>query len=232
MKLSLLIIGFLFVFQSFSQNLGYIEYDIEVKGITPEIDKGALMLVNSKMRVSYSPDAIRQDYKLGELSTKTTILNKKYNQSIFFEDGQNGKIAIIGTNDEISSMAVQDTNVALQFFEDQKIILGFNCKKASLTFPSGEVAEYWYTTEFPVKFPESNFFNSKIPGIPLEFSTVANGYFMRFKCANYSESIEDPENYFAPIVSKEFTVIDFKSYLLYLDMEKKKMLEKEATPKK
>jgi hypothetical protein len=232
MKLRLTVIGFLFAFQSLSQDLGYIEYDIEVKGITPELDKGALMLVDSKMRVSYSPDAIRQDYKLGELSTKTTILNKKYNQSIFFENGMGGKTAIIGTNDEISSMAFQDTNVVLELVDEEKIILGFVCKKATLTFASGEKAEYWYTTEFPVKFPKSNFFNSKIPGTPLEFSTVANGYFMRFKCANYAQTIEDPERYFAPIVSKDYTVIDFKSYLLYLEMEKKKQLEQEAAPKK
>jgi hypothetical protein len=207
-------------------NAGFIEYDIEVKGVTPELDKGAMMLLNSKMRVSFCDFAVRQDYKMGEMSTKTTILSKKYNQAIFFEDGMSGKIAIIGTNDEISAMAVQDTSVTVELLDDEKIILGVLCKKAKLTFISGEVAEYWYAPTFPLTIPQNNFFNSKIPGIPLEFSTVANGFYMHFKCANFSDQIENVDRYFAPIVSKEFTVIDFKSYLKYLELEKQKELEK------
>lgn len=207
-------------------NAGFIEYDIEIKGVTPELDKGAMMLLNSKMRVSFCDFAVRQDYKMGEMSTKTTILSKKYNQAIFYEDGMSGKIAIIGTNDEISAMAVQDTSVVVELLEDEKIILGVLCKKAKLTFKSGEIAEYWYAPSFPLSIPQNNFFNSKIPGIPLEFSTVANGFYMHFKCANFSDKIENIDRYFAPIVSKEYTVIDFKSYLKYLELEKQKELEK------
>lgn len=206
---------------------GYIEYDIEIKGVTPELDKGAMMLLNSKMRVSFCEFAIRQDYKLGEMSTKTTILNEKYNQAIFYEDGMNGKVAIIGTNKEISAMAVQDTNVVVELLEDEKMILGVLCKKAKLTFKSGEVAEYWYAPTFPLSIPQNNFFNSKIPGIPLEFSTVANGFYMHFKCTNFSTDIENIDRYFAPIVSKEYTVIDFKSYMKYLEMERQKELERQ-----
>jgi hypothetical protein len=113
-----------------------------------------------------------------------------------------------------------------ELLDDEKIILGVLCKKAKLTFISGEVAEYWYAPTFPLTIPQNNFFNSKIPGIPLEFSTVANGFYMHFKCANFSDQIENVDRYFAPIVSKEFTVIDFKSYLKYLELEKQKELEK------
>ena len=217
---------------TFSQNSGKIEYDIEVKGLTPEMEKGAVMLFNSKMTIAFADSNVRQDYKMGELSTKTTIINKTLNRAIFYENSLNGKIGVYGKPKEISSISYVDTAATVELTNEEKVILGFKCKKALYKFSSGETAEYWYTTELPVKFPDANFFNALIPGVPLEFSTSANGYFMRFKCNNYASSIENIAQYFNPVVDRDFKIIDFQSYMtIMLEQQQSAINEKEPTGK-
>ncbi len=215
LKKALLYTGLTLAFSSnvvYGQNSGKIEYDIEIRGITPEMEKGAAMLFNSKMTIAFADSNVRQDYKMGEMETKTTIINKTLNRAIYYENSMNGKVGIFGTPKEISSIAFIDTTAKVELIDEEKLILGYKCKKAKYTFSSGEIAEYWYTNELPVQFPSGNFFNALIPGVPLEFSTTANGYFMRFKCINYATSIPNITQYFHPAVERDFKLVDFKTY--------------------
>lgn len=205
--------------QATAQKSGKVEYDIEVHGLTPEMEKGAAMLFNSKMTIAFADSNVRQDYKMGELSTKTTIINKTLNRAIYYENGMNGKIGIFGNTKEIMSIAFVDSNATVQLVDESKNIMGFKCMKALYTFGSGEVAEYWYTTELPVSFPKSNFFNPLIPGIPLEFSTAANGYRMKFKANNWSDNIPNVSLYFNPAVERDYKIIDFKSYMEFMTQQ-------------
>lgn len=215
-----LLIAFLLISSwSLAQSEGFIEYDIEIKGLTPEINKGAALLTNSTMRVSFIDSAIRQDYTLGEFNKKTTILNYKLNEGIYFEDGVNGKFGVFGTCDQINQLVIVDSNVTVDFTKEKKKILTFNCNKAILHLKSGETVEYWYTNEFPVKLPEFGFFNPNIPGVILEFSTTTNGFFMRFKCSNYGADLEETEKLFTPKVTRDYKMIEFNSYMYYIYLQ-------------
>lgn len=215
-----LLIAFLFISSlCFAQSEGFIEYDIEIKGLTPEINKGAAMLTNSTMRVSFIDSAVRQDYTLGKFSKKTTILNYKLNEGIYYEDGVNGKFGVFGTCDQINQLVVVDSTVTVEFTKEKKTILTFPCNKAILHLKNGDNAEYWYTSEFPVALPGFGFFNPKIPGVILEFSTTTNGFFMRFKCSNYGAELQNKEKLFLPKVTRDYKMIEFNSYLQYIYLQ-------------
>lgn len=220
MKFKLLFSFALFSSLSFGQVKGFIEYNIQVKGLTPELNKGAALLTNNHMRVSFIDSALRQDYVFGEYSKKTTILNYKVNQGIFYEDGPNGKYGVFGTCDQINQLVVIDTNQTLELTKEKKVILTFPCKKAVLTLSTGEKVDYWYTTEFPVQLPSFGFFNPKIPGVILEFSTTSNGFFMSFKCSNYGTELENIEQLFEPKITRDYKMIEFNSYMYYIYMQK------------
>ncbi len=204
----------------FTQTQGFIEYDIEIKGLTPEINKGAAMLTNSSMRVSFIDSAIRQDYTMGAIIKKTTILNYAMNQGIYYEDGVNGKFGVFGSCDQINQLIVVDTNVDVELTKEKKTILTFTCYKAIMRLKSGEQVEYWYTNQFPVKLPQTGFFNPNIPGVILEFSTTSNGFFMRFKCSNYGEDLTEVEKLFDPRITRDYKMIEFNSYMQYLYLQK------------
>lgn len=202
-----------------AQKMGFIEYDIEIHGITPEINKGAAMMVDSKMSLFFSDSAIRQEYALGTHTKKTTILNYQQNQGIFYEDGENGKYGVFGTCSQINQLIQVDTTSRVEFTDHQKKILTYSCKKALMHLQSGEVVEYWYTTDFPIETPSFGLFNPKIPGIILEFSSTANGFFMRFKCSNYGNELEDPDKLFEPKITRDYKMIEFNSYVYYMQMQ-------------
>lgn|GEM_PF-618534 len=224
-KSTFLICSILCVFGAKSQNMGFIDYDIEIKGVTPDLKKAAALLIDSKMKMSYIDSAVRQDYTLGQVTKKTTILNYKLNQAIYYENGMTGKSGIFGTCDQISSLIQVDTTAKIEFTKETKIILTFVCKKAILHFNSGEVAEYWYTNEIPLKLPKHSFFNAKIPGVILEFSTTANGFFMRFKCSNYGDKLEGIDTLFDPKTTRDYKMMGFSTYIQYLYIQQQEKLK-------
>lgn len=230
MKKTILCVStFLFLTQSVFAQTGFIEYDIEVKGITPELNKGALLLADSRMRIAYQDSNLRQDYKMGEMSINSTILNRTNNQAIFYENGPNGKYAVYGTCLEIEQLATPKVSTTIRFEDETKEILGITCKKAIVSYGGlKEEATYWYTDNYPYRLPKKALFFDELPGVPLEFTMTSNGYFMRFRCSNYTDEIEGEDVYFTAGVTPDFQVMDFQAYLKLL---KEAMTQSEATPK-
>lgn len=218
--------AFLLLSQSLIAQTGFIEYDIEVKGITPELNKGALMLADSRMRIAYQDSNLRQDYKMGDMSVNSTILNKTKNQAIFYENGPNGKFAVYGTCTEIEQLATPKVKTTIRFEDETKEILGIMCKKAVVSYGGlKEEATYWYTDKYPYRLPKKALFLDELPGIPLEFTMTSNGYFMRFRCSNYTDEIQGADLYFTAGVTPDFKVIEFQAYL---DLVRQSMTQEPA----
>jgi len=205
---------FISLFQFGTAQTGFIEYDIEVKGITPELNKGALMLTDSRMRIAYQDSNLRQDYKMGEMSVNSTILNRTKNQAVFYENGPNGKFAVYGSCKEIEGIATPKIKATVILVDETKEILGILCKKALVSYGGlKEEATYWYTEVYPYRLPKKSLFFDELPGIPLEFTMTSNGYYMKFRCSNYTNEIKGEDLYFTAGVTADYKVIDFSAYL-------------------
>ncbi len=205
-----------------AQNQGKLEYIIEVEGATPQLQKTAQMLFDSRMNVLYRPNQSRVDFKLGEMMTQTMITNSETDQALSFSTGMMGDIAIVATMTQLQGSKVNDTASSVELIDETKEILGFKCKKAIVTTGAKEKITYWYTNDISLSSDGHQFMNPLVPGVPLEFTAMANGLLMHYKLANYSTEIPDAETQFSLVPPDGFQVLTFQQYQQMLLEQAKK----------
>ena len=90
------------------------------------------------------------------------------------KDGKQQKIAYKSTNPEASKDSVDSFGNKITLFEETKTIQNYACKKAIITDSSGVQSVYWYTNLIDVDLQGQTYFNSLVPGFPLEYE-LKNG---------------------------------------------------------
>ncbi len=123
------------------------------------------------------------NYKNQTNTTLLKIMDQKYYYLTQFED----------TNfifDDLKGMKLQFTN-------DTKMILGYNCKKVIVTFPDSDTPPFdiYYTND--IKIENSNFNNpfKDIDGVLMEFSIKMNKIPMRLTISKV-KAVEIPDDVF------------------------------------
>lgn len=189
-KITLLLFLFIYTF-SFSQlENAYFQYNIEVEAIDTSIQtqQTVAMLRDSRMEIYFAPNRTRVDFKMGSLSMTTIVVDRTKNISLTISQSMGKKMAQLGTPDSIKP-AVKDPSIKLEFSNEKKVILGFNCKKVTV-LDKGISTEYWYTEEIKVDSKDQQIINPNIPGFPVAFSKIENGIKMSFQLSNMSEHLK------------------------------------------
>ena len=187
-KIILILIVFFYNF-CFSQILeGHVQYDIQVKAIDTslEIRQQVQLLRNSKMDLFFSKGKYRVDFKMGELYSSSTRINKLNDKILTLFNSKKGSFASLNNTDDANYS--EDVSSEIQFFNDKKIILGFNCKKALIKDKENKTL-YWYTTDIQIEKFKNQIVNPLIPGFPIKFSTIKNGVEMIYSASNFEDSL-------------------------------------------
>jgi GLPGLI family protein len=211
MKITILLSLILFASLAFTQvNEAYFKYNIEVTPVTKseEAMGTARMLRNSEMSIYFDKNHSRVDFKLGDISRTTTVLNKKLDEGISYSSGSRGNIATKGKASDFSpnDNAKSVMRSAVKAHDEYRTILGFKCQKYTLN--DGQfAATYWCTDEIKIDDELNSTFNSDLPSFPLAFYTVSNGLKMEYQASDYSFNIEDKQVLFSTDVPNGYTLM-------------------------
>ncbi len=176
---------------------GYLQYNIDVEAIDTSLQakQSVGMLRNSKMEIYFDANHFRVDFKMGQISETTMILDFKKDSALSLAKTVFGSFASLTTLDDLE-YAKKDSSSSIQLFDETRKILGYNCKKAVVS-SKGVKTTYWYTEEIVINTQGNEFFSSELPGFPLFFSKVENGIYMEYQASNIRNTVENPNLVFS-----------------------------------
>jgi GLPGLI family protein len=194
---------------SFSQiTEGYFQYSIDAKAVdtTLKIRQTAAMMIDSKMALYFADSLSRVDMKMGKAYTTSITIDKKRNRVLTVTTGAIGNTASVHRADDVIYQdQLPDTAVHVELIDEDRVILGLNCKKAIMT-TDGKRTTYWYTKDIKVKASSQTIVNPNIPGFPVSISGIEGGLEMNFELSNYYEGIPDKEKIFSTIPPEGFII--------------------------
>ncbi len=183
---------------------GYFQYSIDVEAVDTLLKtrQSVSLLRDSKMELYFTKDKSRMDFKMGQVSTISIIVDRKKNKVLSLNKSVMGKVAQLGLATDIQP-SIPDTTVKVIFYTDQRKILNYNCKKAVI-IENGVETTYWYTSEIQVDSKDHSIFNANIPGFPMQFSKTQDGVLMTFELSNIREELADEKQIFSTEVPEEY----------------------------
>jgi hypothetical protein len=210
MKNLLLSIIVLLSFQLFSQTTeGFFQFSIEVKALDTSlaVRQNVAALTDSRMDIYFADKLSRVDFKMGRIYLTSVRINRITQKAVSLTtSSMAGNFATILPIDQMdANMLEKDTNILVNITGEEKVILGFNCKKAILN-NNGQLTTYWYTNDLTIDVKGHTILNPNIPGFPLAFSSSENGMFMSFQASNYQLSLDDKEALFSTVIPEGFTI--------------------------
>ncbi len=115
-------------------------------------------------------------------------------------DGKSGNVKLLktlGTHNYLIEMSAADwkdannkyQNVAFDFFDEYKIIAGFNCQKAVAKFSDGTNATVFFTREIIAENRDFEFAYKSLPGLAMEYETVFGNKKVIFSVSKISYNI-------------------------------------------
>lgn len=188
------------------QGDAYFQYHINVNAIdtSQQARQNASLLGNSTLKMYFSDNNMRVEYKMGKLYVSTIVLNRETGEALILMDGALGKFAVLKSADELEFTEVKkDSNAVIVDLKETKKILGYECRKIMLR-SNDEIATYWITDEIPVNAVSNEMINPNLPGFPLEFSKVAEGLKMTYKASNISFEVENKTRLFSTVVPEGY----------------------------
>lgn len=184
-----------------------IKYELTMESDDPEVQSQMAMMANSTMTMYMKGEKFRQETNMGNgLMVTTSIVDGETKKGIILMEGMMGKVASpFDTDEQKEQSEEEEVDVEIEFTDETKEILGFNCKKAIIYDEEGNELIYWYTEELAAPENEGKYLNEKIPGMPLEFSIEQPQVTMVFKAVEYDDKVKKAKEKFDTSVPKGYT---------------------------
>ncbi|NRA12880.1 MAG: DUF4412 domain-containing protein [Crocinitomicaceae bacterium] len=178
---------------------GYFQYSISVEPIdtTLEAKQKAGMLRNSKMEIYFAKNMARIDFSMGTMYKTSTVINQDSSLSLSIMESKMGKFASVKPLDEMNlSKPIIDSNVIITNFDEERKILGYNCRKITIE-KDESTTMYWITDEIKLDNIVANVVHPNIPGFPMYFSKIEDGVELIFQISNLEKLIKDKSSVFS-----------------------------------
>jgi len=194
---------------------GYIKYNIEYSAESPEMEMAASMMKNSTMEIYFDESKTKVNMQMPGMYSVTTVVNDSSNKVLMlFEIPMMGqKKYVKSTVDEIEKFNNNENGTQkpeIQFLDETKEIHGFKCKKAIVVMNDVAVI-YLYSEETNINTVGLDYFNSDLPGHPLEFETKDDGLEIIFTVAELNDKISlNKEKHFNTDVPEGFEQTTFE----------------------
>jgi len=169
---------------------GVITYSMTYSSDDPEMQMAFGMMDNSTMITYFMPNLSKVEIKMGVMMEVETVVNTKKNKALMLMSGMGMNYAVEGKATEFMELNSQ-TEVTKQvtLIEEAKQVMGYNCKKAIINGSDGSMVEVWYTDEISAKIEGQQYYNTQIPGFPMEVNTSTNGMNVSIVVSGISEEV-------------------------------------------
>lgn len=157
---------------SFAQmSEGKITYSMEFSSDNPEMAMYMGMMQGSTMVMSFVPGKSRADLKMGGVGNTTVIADVKAGKSLSLINMMGQKIATESPLEEAEKTA-ETPKYEIEITTETKEIIGYKCTKAIMKSETGDMT-IWFTKEIAADVKGQQYFDSQMPGFPMEMNTSA-----------------------------------------------------------
>lgn len=215
MKIITSFVAFVFLLNySFAQEMK-IKYDIIMKSSNPEMQTQLQMSEGSTLTIYAKDDKSRVEMKMGEIMTTTTILDVAEKKGLILMEGMLGKQAATFEGDDFDKYHGDDSEVEIEYLDETKTILGYNCKKAVVYMEDeGGEMEFWYTEDIKVSDAFlGDYSKYGLPGVALEYGVDQAEMTMKFVAVAFETSIKDTKDLFELEIPEGYTEKSFKEII-------------------
>lgn len=203
MKHLLLSILFLAVVgTSIAQTTGQISYTMDFSSDNPDMAMAIPMMQGSTMELYFMPNKSKIEMTMGTFMKMNTVADVKADKGLMLMEVMGNKTATEMTLSK-SDKEEKPEEPKIEVTSETKDIVGYKCTKTIARDAEGNETIMWIATDLKASLKgQQQFGNSKIEGVPLEFSTVNNGMTIHFIATKFNKkvnkklfSLEIPEGY-------------------------------------
>lgn len=185
---------------------GHIKYKITASTDNPDLEPMLGMMDGSLLDLYYSDLKSRAEFKMGMMSTTTTIIDMGSRKMLTLISM--GKSALVGTiPDDETIKDEQSEDYKISLTNDTKKIIGFTAKKAVITTKDGHVADFWYTEDISAKVSDHQMVKKHgIPGVLLEMTIEESDVKMSFTAISFESKLPKNNKLFEMEIPEGYTV--------------------------
>ena len=156
--------------------IGKISYDIDYDLDEHMESQRSMLPTQMTTFISKNASRIEQETMIG---VQTVISNHKNNSSVLLMNLMGQKVSI---NIPYNEDKTETKEVNIQYLEDEKMIVGYACKKAIYSSYSSKKEDtisiiVYYTPEISAKYNQQF---KELKGLPLEYSVITQGMTLNF----------------------------------------------------
>ena len=170
MKNILLILVLGFTIQVNGQQRVVAECTIDYNVITDSLNQSNNYLASAHKTVYIKGNDSRTDLVSSSFS-QTVIYDKASGNAVVLREIGNNKLITKLNKSQWIEKNRKFESSSITFFSDTKILLGYECKKASITLKNGAVTNVYYTTAFVPSVRDYEYNLREVPGVVLEYET-------------------------------------------------------------
>ena len=191
----------------------HIVYDITMESSEPEVEAQLAMFSGSTLELFFKDKQSKQIFSMGALMTSTTIIDGESENGLMLTSGMTGKRATKFQLDDIKEYEQEESDVEIQFVDEEKEILGYTCKKAIIMDEEGNETTYWYTEELSHATTDGKYINDEIPGMPLSFSVVTPQITMDFTASSVVTKIKKAKSVFSLDIPEGYSEVTLDEFM-------------------
>lgn len=181
-----------FSFSGLAQDKIYVKFETEIIADGEEAEMMKMMMNGSTMEIATSKERTWVKTEVGTMITMTMEVDSKTEEMTMLMSGMVGDMAFQGDISEMEPEEEPEVNFNSDYTETKEI-LGYTCKKATVTDEDGNVVTYWYTDKLlrpdgVTQMPD------QVPGMCLEFEAkMQEGITMKYTAIEANDNVNMSE---------------------------------------
>ncbi len=170
MKNILLVLAIGFTVQSNAQQRVVAECTVDYNVVTDTLNQSNNFLASAHKTLYIKGNDSRTDLISSSFS-QTVIYDKASGNAVVLREIGNNKLITKLNKSQWLAKNKKFDSAVVTLFSDTKILLGYECKKATITLKSGVVTQVYYTTAFVPSVRDYEYYLKDVPGLVLEYET-------------------------------------------------------------
>lgn len=144
-----------------------ISYDIVIN--TSNKTPQAADLLDGATSVIYLKGPSSRSEMISSLGTQATIIDGKTGDVVVLKDYGEQKYMITMTPENWKQSNKKYENISFTYYEDYKIIAGYNCQKATGKLMDGTTFTVYYTKDLQPVNKDFQYLNKNLPGLAMQY---------------------------------------------------------------
>lgn len=170
-----------------------IAFDLEFSSDDPIMQSQFAMMEGSEVTITFSENSMRTEMKIGSIMGNTSIINGAEEKGLVLISGMLGNKAVPLSKEDFSLVETPAPNFDVEKTEETKEILGYPCKKVTLTSEEGDVMEMWVTEKIQSERKDGRFVVEDVDGFPLKLVLNQEGMTLKLTAKSMETKFKDKE---------------------------------------